>query len=139
MKAAVTSDMVTIMLVILTIFAFFTLIMPGILSMITEAFSKSSGEAVARQLSGLITISGASAHEIKIDYIPTKEFVYKISIKDRSIKVTPRFKVSYAEKASSTQQFAIGLNNFDQDDVNHFVVEKNFDGASNYVFKAAKE
>lgn len=139
MKAAVSSDVIGIMLVVLTLFVFFAVVLPQLLSIITETFSKASAETVARQLSGLITASGASAYEIKIDYIPTKDVVYDVSVADRTIKIVPKFTVSYAEKASSTQSLGVNLNNYDQQSVNHFIVKKNFDGESSYVFTAKKE
>jgi hypothetical protein len=139
MKAAVTSEIVGIMLVVLVEFVFFTQVVPRILSVIVESFSKASAENVARQVSGLITVSGAATREIKIDYIPTREHVYDVAVKTRTIKVVPKFTVPYAEKASSTQPFAVGLQDYEEENVNHFIIEKNFDGASAHVFKAKKE
>jgi len=139
MKALTTSDIISVLFAIVVLFLFFSQIFPRVVATITDTFSKASGENVARQLSGLITVSGAATHEIKIDYIPTKQHTYNILIKDRTIKVTPIFKVAYAEKASSTQPFAVSLNDYEQDDVNHFTVEKNFDGGLSYAFEAKKE
>ena len=139
MKGATTSEIVGIMLVIAVTFAFFVLIFPNILSIIVEGFSKAAAENVARQLSGLITISGSSAYKIKIDYTPTKEHTYKIEIKSRTIKVSPEKLPRYAEKASSTQSFAVDLNEYKGNNINHFTIEKNFEGESIYDFKAKKE
>jgi hypothetical protein len=139
MKAIATSDTIGIVLVIFVLFLFFSQVFPKLISVITDNFSKASGENVARQLSGLITVSGAATYKIKIDYVPTTDHTYNIFMKDRTVKVTPIFTVNYAEKASSTQRFAVGLNDYEQEKVNHFVVEKNFDGVSTYVFEAIKE
>ena len=139
MKAAVTGNIVGIMLVIVVLFVFFTYEVPKIISVVMESFSKASGEGVARQVSGLITVSGAATREIDIDYIPTREHVYDVVVKMRTIKVTPKFTVPYAEKASSTQPFAVNLQDYEEDNVNHFIIEKNFDGASIYVFRTKKE
>lgn len=140
MKALVTSDVIGIMLVIISIFVFFTQVMPRMLSLIIDNFSRAAAENVARQLSGLITSSGASTGRIEINYIPTKSVEYKIIIIGRTVKIIPKFKAAYAEKASSTQPFAVALRDYEEENVNHFIVEKDFvGGLSNYVFKARKE
>ena len=139
MKGAVLSDIVGVMLIIVAMFLTFTQIIPKIISTIGESFSRASGENVARQVSGLITVSGAAPHEIQIDYIQTKEHTYNVEIISRTIKVTPNFKVPYAEKASSTQPFGIDLQDYKEDNVNHFIIQKKFYGESTYVFEATKE
>lgn len=140
MKGAVTSDIVGIMLIILTLIIFFTVMFPRFLSTIIELFGKTSAENVARQLSGLITVSGAAPHEIRIEFLPSRDVTYSFSIKNRNIMVKPELKVEYAEKASSMQPFAIDLIEQEQKNVNHFFIEKNFEGGgSNYAFSAKKE
>ena len=147
MKAISTSDTIGIAFAVFVLFLFFSQVFPRIISVITNNFSKASAENVARQLSGLITVSGAVTHEIKIDYTPTTDHTYNIFVKDRTVKVTPIFTVAYAEKASSTQPFAVDLNDYEQDGVNHFTVEKssnfatekNLNGELRYVFEASKK
>lgn len=139
MKAISSSDTIGIVFGIFVLFLFFSQVFPKVISVITDNFSEASGENVARQLSGLITVSGAATYKIKIDYTPTTDHTYNILMEGRTVKVTPIFTVNYAEKASSTQPFAVDLNDYKQDGVNHFVVEKNFDGESTYVFEASKE
>jgi len=138
-KGSVLGDVVGIMLVIVITFVVFTQAIPRIISTIGESVSKISAENVGRQLSGLITISGAAAREIRIDYIPTTDQTYNTGIKSRTIKVKPNFKMTYAENASSTQPFAIDLIDYDQNNVNHFIIQKKFYGESVYVFGAKKE
>lgn len=139
MKAISTSDIIGIVFAILVMFIFFTQVFAKAVSIITDNFSKASAENVARQLSGLITVSGAATNEIKIDYVPTTEHTYDIFVKDRTVKVTPIFTVAYAEKASSTKPFAVNLNDYEQNGVNHFVVEKNLNGGLGYAFEASKK
>jgi len=139
MKAITTSDAIGIVLGVFVLFLFFSQVFPKVYALITDNFSKASGENVARQLSGLITVSGAATYKIKIDYTPTTEHTYNVLVKDRTVKVTPIFTVNYAEKASSTQPFAVVLNDYEQEKVNHFTVEKKFDGVSTYDFGASKE
>lgn len=139
MKAISTSDTIGIVFAIFVVFLFFSKVFANTVSIITDNFSKASAENVARQLSGLITVSGAATYEIKIDYVPTTEHTYNIFVKDKTVKVTPIFTVAYAEKASSTQPFAVNLNDYEQNDVNHFVVEKNLNGEFRYVFEASKK
>jgi hypothetical protein len=139
MKGAITSEIVGFILVILTLITFFTVILPKYLSTIIELFSKTSAENVARQLAGLITISGAAPYKIDIEYLPSRDVSYSFEIKNRNIIIKPEFKVSYAEKASSTQPFAVDLVEYGQEGVNHFFINKKFDGESSYEFKAKKE
>ena len=139
MKALTNSDIIGIILATLVVFLFFQQVFARTVSIITDNFSKASAENIARQLSGLITVSGAATYEIKIDYVPTTEHTYDIFVKDRTVKVTPIFTVNYAEKASSTQPFAVNLNDYEQNGVNHFAVEKNLNGELRYVFEASKK
>jgi hypothetical protein len=139
MKGAIASEMVGFILVVLTLITFFTIVLPKYLSTIIELFSKTSAENVARQLAGLITISGAASYKINIEYLPSRDVSYSFKIKNRNIIIKPEFKVSYAEKASSTQPFAVDLVEYGQEGVNHFFINKKFDGESSYEFKAKKE
>lgn len=136
---ATTAEMIGIVLVILLLITIFTVILPKYLSTIVELFAKTSAENVARQLSALITTSAASPYEIKIDYIPSKDVTYKVSVFSRNLKIMPRFKVGYAEKGSSTQAFAINLANYEEENINHFHIEKKRDGEIDYVFYAKRE
>jgi hypothetical protein len=139
MKGAIASEMVGFILVVLTLITFFTIVLPKYLSTIIELFSKTSAENVARQLAGFITISGAAPYKINIEYLPSRDVSYSFEIKNRNIIIKPEFKVSYAEKASSTQPFAVDLVEYGQEGVNHFFINKKFDGESSYEFKAKKE
>ncbi|MEM5853173.1 MAG: hypothetical protein QXG39_00925 [Candidatus Aenigmatarchaeota archaeon] len=139
MKGVVTSDIIGIMLLILTVIVFFTIIFPKFLSEMIELFGKTSAESVARQLSGFITISGSAPNEIKIEFFPSRDVTYSFSIKERNIMIKPEFKVEYMEKASSSQPFAVELIEQEQRNVNHFFIEKRFEGVSNYVFYGKKE
>jgi hypothetical protein len=139
MKGAITSEIIGFMLVILTLILFFTVALPKYLFTLLELFGRTSAENVARQLAGLITVSGSSPYKINIDYLPSKDVSYSFEIKNRNIIIKPEFKVSYAEKASSTQPFAVDLVDYGQENVNHFFISKKFDGESSYEFKAKKE
>lgn len=151
MKGSITiSDMIGIVGIIIAVMVFVTQIMPTLLSVIIDTFSKTSAENVARQLSNLITVSGAAPHRAEINYEmkahllssykSSSEVLYQVSIKSKTIKVTPEFKVAYAEKSSSIQPFAVSLADKDFKDVNSFFIEKNFlNGESSYAFDAKKE
>lgn len=136
---ATTGEMIGIVLVTLLLIVTFTVVLSRYLSTIVELFAKTSAENVARQLSALITTSAISPYEIKIDYIPSKDVNYKIYVFNRNLKIVPRFEVGYAEKGSSTQSFAINLENYERENINHFHIEKEKDGETKYVFYAKKE
>jgi len=139
MKGTITSEVIGFILIVFTMITFFTVMLPKFLSTIIELFGKTSAENVARQLAGFITISGSASYKIDIDYLPSRDVSYSFSIKSRNIIIKPEFKVSYAEKASSTQPFAINLTEYGQEGVNHFFITKKIDGESSYEFKAKKE
>jgi hypothetical protein len=139
MKGAVTSEVVGFALITLTIITFLTVILPKYLSTLIELFSKTSAENVARQLAGLITVSGSTPYKINIEYFPSKDVSYTIEIKNRNIMVKPEFKISYTEKASSIQPFAVNLIEYGERNVNRFFINKRLDGESSYEFKAKKE
>ncbi|MEM5854330.1 MAG: hypothetical protein QXG39_09270 [Candidatus Aenigmatarchaeota archaeon] len=132
----VASEMIGIALVIFSLITFFTVILPKYLSTIVELFAKTSAENVARQLSALITVSASSPYVIEIDYIPSREVTYKVSLFGRNLKIIPQFKVGYAEKGSSIQTFPIDLGSYESENVNHFHLEKRGD---EYVFHSTKE
>lgn len=139
MKAVVTSETVGLLLTAIVLIIFFSQVFLRIISLLVEKFSKASAENVARQLSGLITTSGASVYRVRIAYIPTREVSYRVTIHDRVLRVVPKLKVEYAEKASSTQPLAVELGSYEKSDVNYFIIEKNFAGVSRYEFRAEKK
>jgi hypothetical protein len=140
MKGSITiTDTIGILGVIGIVILFMVQIMPTLLQTMVVFFSKASAETVSRQLSNLITVSGAAPYRAEIKYFPAKEALYKISISSRTIEVVPYFKNAYAEKSSSTQPFAVGLNDGDYDNVNSFLIKKDFIGESVYAFEATKE
>jgi len=133
------ADTIGILGIILIVMLLVTQLMPIVGGIIIESFSRASAENVAKQLSSLITVSGAAPYKAELNYTPTKDIVYKISISSRTIKVTPKFQVSYADKSSSTQPFGISLNDKQLVEVNSFFIKKNFvDGESIYAFDAEK-
>jgi hypothetical protein len=140
MKGSITiTDTIGIVTVAIMMVGFITQLFPQILSIIADNFFKASAESVARQLSNLITVSGAATYKIEIRYTPTKDVDYRISIVSRMINVMPKFKVSYADKSSSTQPFAVNLQNQEHEDVNSFLIKKELiDRESRYDFSASK-
>jgi hypothetical protein len=141
MKGSITiEDTIGLLAVIIITILFFSQIFPTIFSFIIEQFSEASAENVARQLSNLITISGAAPYKTEINYTPTNKFVYKASIQTKYLTIVPKFDVSYAEKSSSTQPFAVDLADHEFNDVNSFNVRKYlFEGESKYDIFASKE
>lgn len=141
MKASITiSDMVGIFGVIVLVILFVTQIIPTLFSTLIQSFAESSAENVARQLSGLITVSGSAPYQAQINYTPTSDAVYQIVIDSKTIKVVPKFQTSYEDKSSSTQSFAVNLPNSQSTGVNSFLIKKNFiDGESSYAFSATKQ
>lgn len=144
MKAQATiTDTIGILSVILITVVAVTQMLPRILSVLIETFSRTSAENVARQLASLITISGASTYKIQIEYTPTKEVLYEVSSGTRTIKVVPKvvpkYEVSYAEESSSTQPYAVDLSFNPFRDVNTFSIKKEvIDDNSRYSFGARK-
>lgn len=146
MKASITiSDFIGPIGIVLIVILFVSQIIPTILSTVINKFSSYSAESVARQLSNLITVSGSATYKIDINYAPTKDVVYQVSIDSRTIKVVPKFGVSYADKSSSTQDFAVDLPSGKYTDVNSFLVGKSIFnsqqigyGESKYAFDATK-
>jgi len=141
MKASISiTDTIGPLIIILIVILFFVQIIPNVFGVIIETFSKASAENVARQLSSLITVSGAATYKAELNYTPTKEVVYHVLIASRSVKVTPKIKVSYADKSSNTQPFGVNLGDREYFDVNYFLVKKSFlDGASFYDLQAKKQ
>lgn len=139
MKGSITiTDTIGMLAMVILLVVFIAQIIPQILSVIIDNFSKTSGEHVARQLSNLITISGSAAYKAELNYIPSKDVVYKVFISSRTLKVTPKFTVAYADKSSSIQPFAVDLEDQDYVDVNSFIIRKEFvDGESEYGFSAS--
>jgi hypothetical protein len=139
MKGLTIADTIGIFAVILAVFLFFFQIFPKILEMIVDFFSKTSADAVARQLAAFITVSGASPYKITITYMPTKEITYGIYSSNRLLLVSPNYQVSYAEKKFSAQPYGTPPDNFGFPNVNTFIITKTFsEGGSNYVFRAKK-
>jgi len=147
MKASITiSDFVAIIGIVGIVLLIVTQILPTTLSTVINKFSSYSAENVARQLSNLITVSGSATYKIDIDYAPTKDVVYQVSIDSRTIKVVPKFGVNYADKSSSTQSFAVDLHSGQYTDVNSFLIGKSIftpqqigHGESKYAFDATKQ
>lgn len=141
MKASIAiADTIGVIGVIGIVIFSLTQILPSLLDLIIQTFSKASAENVARQLSNLITVSGAGTHEVEINYMPLKSALYDVSIVSRTIKVVPKFTASYAEKASSTQKFAVGLSDRAFYEANSFLIKKGFsNGESTYEFNAEKK
>lgn len=125
--------------IVLVIFLTFVVVagmLPKLLELITQAISLTSGESVARQLSGLITISGAAQHNIEINHT-IERMKYDVEIQTRTIIVTPKYKVPYAEKSRGVELFAIPLPDKSYRDVNSFSITKKFiGGKSEYGFEA---
>ncbi|MHA1828277.1 MAG: hypothetical protein ACTSX6_06475 [Candidatus Heimdallarchaeaceae archaeon] len=133
-------DTIGILGTILMIILFFTQVFPKMLDLIVEAFSKTSSEAVARQLAAFMTISGASPHRITIKYVPTELVEYDVSGKDRVLSVYAKYKVPYVKKVSSSQPYATPFEDFEFKDVNSFTITKTFEnGESHYSISAEKE
>jgi hypothetical protein len=140
MKGSITiTDTIGILAIVIILVVFISKILPSFLSILVDNFSKASAESVARQLSNLITISGAATYKIEIKYTPPKDVDYDVLIDSRTVKVTPKFKVSYAEKSSSTQPFAVNLPNQEYKGVNSFLVrEELVNGGFKYGLLASK-
>lgn len=125
-----------IALVILALVLFIVEILPSIISSIVEIFTRASGESLAHEISGLLTISGSSAYAIEITYELPKEFSYTISASSRILTVKPTFNVKYAEKSSGSAAFATDFQDFKFDNPSSLLIEKRMkNGVSEYVVK----
>ncbi|MEM2506776.1 MAG: hypothetical protein QXG39_03755 [Candidatus Aenigmatarchaeota archaeon] len=139
MKGTIVSDTIGVLAIIIMIFIFFFQIFPRILEIITDIFSKTSAEAVAKQLASFITVSGAATYRIEISYIPSRTITYNIQTNNRMIKVNPNYKVTYGEKTSALHSYAVPIEDFSFRNVNFFKIEKIFeDGDSYYSIHAEK-
>jgi hypothetical protein len=129
-------DFLGIVLVIFLTFVTVAAMLPKLLELIIQAISLTSGESVARQLSGLITISGAAPYKIEINHTIEK-VKYDVDIQTRTILVKPKYKVPYAEKSRGIEPFAIPLQDKSYKDVNSFTILKELvGGKSQYEFEA---
>jgi len=133
MKGGVTTETIGLIAVVLAVMSFFALILPKILSSVIETLSKASGENVARRLAGLISISASAPSEANISYQPTDKIKFDLKFYKRTVKVTPKAKVAYAEKTSGIQPFLINLPDREYKDVNLFLIKKS---GERYEFKA---
>ena len=80
-------------LIALLMLASGAMLLPNFVKQIANEYARSSGEYAARELSGLITLMRAAENGI-IYYQFPKIATYDISIKDRIIRVSPKFKTS---------------------------------------------
>lgn len=125
----------TILIIFLTLVVVAAML-PKLLDMIAESFALTSAESVSRQLSNLITISGASTDQIKINYA-VENVKYDVSISTRVLTMTPKYNVQYAEAKQGIQPFAIPLPDSFYGDVNSFTITKKLvEGESQYDFGA---
>jgi len=139
MKGLTIADTIGIMIVILNLIAFFTQIFPKLLDMIVELFSKTSAEAVSRQLAAFITVSGTSTYKILINYTPSKDVIYNVQGSNRLVKVAPSG-TYYGESASASAPYATPPDNFGPfENVNNFIIKKTFsESGSSYEVIAEK-
>lgn len=108
MKAqAKISDIICILLLIAIAITSFTIIFPGFIEKVTIEFVRASGEFIARELSGLVTLLAATK-EAEIKYnLPNVE--YEIQISDRVITIYPKFKAPPAEKTFGIEYFGVEI------------------------------
>ncbi|MEM5773016.1 MAG: hypothetical protein QXL86_02200 [Candidatus Aenigmatarchaeota archaeon] len=129
-------DFLGIVFIMFLTFVVVAAMIPKLLELIAQAISLTSGESVARQLSGLITISGAAPYKIQINHT-IERVKYDVDIKVRTIIVKPKYNVPYAEKSHGIEPFAIPLPDESYKDVNSFTINKEFlEGESKYEFEA---
>lgn len=107
---------------------------------ILNIVGKTSSDIVSRQLSNLITISGAAPNSIEIVYTPSKSILYDVTVKSRILTIKQKSGPEYLIRLSASHPFAVDLPDKTYEDVNTFkVVKKVVNGGSVYELYAIKE
>jgi hypothetical protein len=66
---------------------FFFYIFPLFFGDVFKSIALSSSEVVARDIAGLVSVSGVAPDEIKIEYNPSTSITYNVTIVDRIVRV----------------------------------------------------
>ena len=108
--------------------------------MVVDWFSLTSAEAVSRQLTNFITVSGVPTYKAEITYVPSEFVTYEISAGARFTRVYPNYQVSYVTKKAAFQTYSVPLDDFQFSAVNYFTIKKSIiGGESRYSISATKK
>lgn len=116
------SEFVGIIGVFLITFVIVIIALIPIISSIIELLALSSPENVARQFAGFIAAI-ASTYSGEVVYVPSKDLLYSIDVRDYLVKIDLKSAPRYAEKTSATHSIVLDLN-YQKDNVNKFIFRK---------------
>ncbi|MHA1852018.1 MAG: hypothetical protein ACTSUF_00745 [Candidatus Heimdallarchaeaceae archaeon] len=117
-------DLICILMCVVILLFFLLTVLPSFLDVVLTELVGSSAEVVARQSSGLITLLGATTYDAQLSYRFAENVLYSVSIDGRTIKITPHYKTSFAEKSPATTTVGIELGTYTLEDVNGIKVVK---------------
>lgn len=123
------SEVIEILVFIAFAFVFVLLlavILPKYLSDINKLFSLISADVVAKDLSGLITVSGVAANKITIYYSPSDVVTYNVDIKDRIVNVELLESKDKVKEKSSPEKTAVDPQ-LQESNVNSFTIMKSIE------------
>jgi hypothetical protein len=123
------SEVIEILVFIAFAFVFVFLlavILPKYLYDINKLFSLISADVVAKDLSGLITVSGVVTNKITIYYSPSGVVTYNVGIKDRIVNVELLESKDKVKEKSSPEKTAVDPQ-LQESNVNSFTIMKSIE------------
>jgi hypothetical protein len=109
------------------------------LSQLYQVVAESSSENVAIQLASLMSIAGAVADKIEIEYIPSTDTLYDIKIGNKKVEAIAKFTQIYIQKMPAESKFCTSFSEGEFKDVNKFTIEKREgNGLSSYIISARR-
>jgi len=115
---------------------FIGLILPKLLYDMYKMFSLISAEVVAKEIAGLVSVSGVAPHQITIYYSPSSSVTYDVKVGDRLVRVDLLNKDKTVKEESVAEKTAVDPF-LDASSVNYFTIMKYFrDGEDLYKITA---
>ena len=128
--AAEITEVLSLIAIGASLIFFFVVIMPKFITTMFNMMAVNSADAVARNLAGFITISGAATDRITINY--ATQSLYTVSIIDRISYVQLLEGLKNTASARSAVTAVCPSNNqCNFDEVGRFEIKKSSDGMSN--------
>jgi len=99
-----------------------------------QTVAEYSSENVAIQLSSLLSVSASAPYKIFIGFKPSREVLYDVSSKGKTLTVEAKFKQPYIQRMPYESKFCTNFQDFSFSDVNEFLIEKSLaeNGKSDY-------
>jgi len=106
---SVTTVMGAIFIAAIVVF-FFYYIFPLFFGDLFKSIALSSGEIVARDIAGFISVSGVAPNEIKIEYSPSSSVQYNVSVNQRVVEVNVANERANIKEVASAKTAVDNLN-----------------------------